>query len=225
MYYYTYLLINPTTDKMYIGQRHCKCHPNDDINYMGSSKHVPTNECDKIVLSIFTASEEALKEEIELHAKYNIAVNPNFYNKAKQTSIKFDTTGTTFKLSKAHCKNISKATTGVPKNLTKEQHDALKYRISKIHTTEIREKAASTLRKNGSNKGIKNSQFSPWYISTDKVTYLFTDISKYEKAIQDGFKSKKHYIDLQRKLKGTNHKHKIYGSITAIGNLPKQYKI
>ena len=225
MYYYTYLLINPITDRMYIGQRHCKCHPNDDIDYMSSSKYVPKNECDKIVLSIFTTSEDALKEEIRLHAKYDVAVNPNFYNKAKQTSIKFDTTGTTFKLSKAHRQSISKATTGVSKTLTKKQRDALKCRISKIHTSKIREKAAATLRKNGSNAGIKNSQFSPWYISTEKVTYLFLSISKYEKAIQDGFKSKKHYIDLQRKLKGNKHRHKIYGNITAIGNLPKQYKI
>lgn len=225
MYYYTYLLINENNGMLYIGKRQSKCKPEEDTSYMSSSKYVPKEECDKIILSVHNTAEEAVAEEIRLHAIHNVGLNPMFYNKSKQTSSKFDTTGFTFKLTQEQREKISKATRGVPKTLTEEQRQINKKRMLQYNTPENRAKAAKTLRENGSNKGIKNSMFNPWYISTDTVTHLFTNISKHEKAIQDGFKNIKHYTDLQRKLPENGMKHKIYGHIVSIGNLPKQYKI
>jgi hypothetical protein len=221
MYCYTYLLINENNGMMYIGKRQSRLLPDLDTSYMGSSRHVPKEECDKIILSEFSTSLEATEDEIRLHSMYDVATNPKFYNRAKQTSTKFDTTGTTFTMTKQHCENISKATKGVKKTLTPEQRQLNKDRLTSYRTPEVRAKAAASLKANGSNKGIKNSQFKPWYISTDTVTHLFFDISKNEKSIKDGYKSKKHYTDLQRKLTSAGTNHRLYGRITAIGDIPK----
>lgn len=223
MYYYTYCLTNINNGMKYIGKRQCKCLPEDDTSYMGSSKYVPKEECIKEILTIFNSPEEAALDEIRLHEEFDVALNPIFYNRAKQTSTKFDTTGMKFTLTEEQCKKISIATKGVRKTLSEEQRAILKERLSSYHTKENREKAAAALRKNGSNKGTKNSQFKPWYISTETVTYLFTDISKREKALLDG-KAVKHYIDLQRKLTDIGTLHSIYGRIVSMGNLPEQYR-
>jgi transcriptional regulator of NAD metabolism len=222
MNYYTYLLINENNGMMYIGKRQCSCSPNDDTSYMGSSKYVPKEECDKIVLSCFDNHLDAVNEEIRLHNLYDVANNELFYNRSKQTSTKFDTTGFRFNLTEEQKKKISESSKGTPKTLTEEQREANRKRLAKYRTPEIRAKAANSLKKNGSNKGIKNPQFKPWYITTETQTYLFYDISKNEKSLKDGFKNKKHYTDLQRKLvKGTIN-HRIYGKIVKIGNIPKQ---
>lgn len=100
MNHYTYK-ITYTTGKMYIGVRTCKCEPKDDVNYLGSSKHIPNNlVLSKEILNTFNTRKEALNDEIRLHNLYDIANNEMFYNKAKQTSIGFDTTG--IKLSDEH---------------------------------------------------------------------------------------------------------------------------
>jgi hypothetical protein len=49
--------------------------------------------CNKIVLARFDSREEAVAYEIEMHNKFDVVKNPLFYNKAKQTSTGFDTTG------------------------------------------------------------------------------------------------------------------------------------
>lgn len=224
MYHYVYLLINTTTNHMYIGKRSCNIHPDLDTAYMSSSKHVPKEQCDKIILSLHSSSQEALEEEIRLHNLYDVGINPMFYNKAKQTSISFDTTGISIPMKPEIKVKISLSNKGVKKTLTHEQREKLKVHLAQFRTSAVRKKASETLIARGSNKGTNNSQFTPWYISTPTVTHLFLNISKNSKAIQDGFKSPKHYVDLQRKFKG-ELKHKVYGTITAIGNLPKQYKI
>ena len=49
----------------------------------------------KSILSIHPTRVAAVGEEIRLHNLYDVAKNPEYYNKAKQTSTGFDTTGTT----------------------------------------------------------------------------------------------------------------------------------
>lgn len=82
----------------YIGKRSCECLPEEDTNYMSSSKYVPKDECDKLILKEFNTAIEAVEYEAKLHKQFNVATNSKFYNKSNQTSSKFDTTGTTFKL-------------------------------------------------------------------------------------------------------------------------------
>lgn len=93
--HYVYMLSDKRKEKYYIGARSCSCNIGSD-KYMGSSK-VMTKEdkdnCNKIILGRFNTREEAIWYEIELHNKFNVSTNDLFWNKAKQTSIGFDTTG------------------------------------------------------------------------------------------------------------------------------------
>lgn len=81
--------ITYNTGKKYIGVRSCKCNIEEDP-YMGSPFHLPDNliGC-KEVLSTHSTREEAMEEEIRLHALYNVKDNTDFYNQCNATSTKF----------------------------------------------------------------------------------------------------------------------------------------
>ena len=95
-FHYTYLL-SDNDGKMYIGARSCIAHPNDD-NYWSSSKYV-LNAIkngvlfNKEILAIWSSRKEAVLHEVLLHDVFDVAKNKNFYNKSKQTSTFFDTSG------------------------------------------------------------------------------------------------------------------------------------
>jgi hypothetical protein len=65
------------------------------------------NNCNKIVLKRFSSREEAVSYEISMHEKFNVANNPLFYNKAKQTVTGFDTCGVKNIHSKEHIQYLS----------------------------------------------------------------------------------------------------------------------
>lgn len=124
--HYVYLLTSKEGDKYSIGVRSCSCSIWDD-KYMGSSKHMTKKEktsCSKIVLKIFTNREDAVAYEIEMHDKFDVAVNPQFWNRAKQTATGFDRAGVKVseelldkyyrgkKFSEEHRKNLSAASKG-----------------------------------------------------------------------------------------------------------------
>lgn len=97
MNHYTYMLIDPITDMKYIGVRSCEC-PIEEDTYMGSSHKMTKEEkdrSDKMIIKTFDTREAAMQHEIELHDKYDVAVNPKFYNKAKATSTGFTMQGVT----------------------------------------------------------------------------------------------------------------------------------
>jgi hypothetical protein len=86
-------------NKHYYGSRSCKCHPRDDlgIKYFSSSfdkdfikdqKEHPEYYQYKII-RICKSRNDAIELEIKLHEKFDVGINENFYNKAKQTSSKF----------------------------------------------------------------------------------------------------------------------------------------
>ena len=109
MYYYTYLLINKSDYRLYVGSRGSKVPPKEDP-YMSSSKTVSKEflqNCSKFILKTFLTREAALLHEIHLHNLYDVAANPRFFNASKQLSTKFDRTGV--KLSESQKQNISKA--------------------------------------------------------------------------------------------------------------------
>ena len=99
MIHYTYLLKDKGSGMQYIGVRSCEGIPEDDF-YWGSSKHLPDNVseiCEKVILQTFPTRKEAVANEVKLHDEYDVATNPLFWNRAKQTSHGFDTQGTTYK--------------------------------------------------------------------------------------------------------------------------------
>lgn len=88
-YYYTYYSYEEW-GRGYIGSRGCKCLPEKDVNYFGSFYDKTFKPTQKIILKDdYATREDAIEAEIILHDFYDVANNPHFANKAKQTSTKF----------------------------------------------------------------------------------------------------------------------------------------
>jgi hypothetical protein len=49
--------------------------------------------CNKIILKRFTNRKDAVAYEIEMHNRFDVAVNHQFWNRAKQTATGFDRSG------------------------------------------------------------------------------------------------------------------------------------
>lgn len=229
MYHYTYLLINKKDVMFYVGKRSSKVPPLQDSKYKSSSKYVPKEKCIKLILKEFKTSEEALRHEILLHEKLNIASNPSYYNRSKQTSTGFDTTGVSFTRDSSVGKNISEAKKGKVPKWSVEGKKIILNNLKNAHTEEAKAKRLKTLALNPNVRGISSCKFSPWYISTSTITYLFVDITKKELSVKEGH-YKKFYADLQKKFNkkskdGEKLNTRKYGTIISMGNLPKQYKI
>lgn len=91
-FHYVYYSYEPW-GRGYIGKRTCYCKPEDDTKYFGSFSDKTFNPTEKIILSVFETSEEALEAEMALHDFYCIHQNAHFANRAKQTSKFFNTEG------------------------------------------------------------------------------------------------------------------------------------
>lgn len=118
-YHYVYQITYSDTKK-YIGVRSCNCEIEDD-SYMGSAYHLPKEIAStgvKEVLSTHTTREEAMLEEIRLHALYNVKDNPEYYNQCNATSTKF-------LVSEEGCKRSGEA----KKGRTKETHEYIQKQV------------------------------------------------------------------------------------------------
>lgn len=127
VYHYVYRITNTSLNKHYYGKRSSKVAPELDLgikyfsssrdnNFIKDQKQNPQNYKYKIVVKCKTVT-RALHYEIKLHCMFDVAINPSFYNKAKQTSTKFDTSGVTSwikgrKHSKETLEKLSKAKKG-----------------------------------------------------------------------------------------------------------------
>jgi hypothetical protein len=93
--YYVYLIIDTLTGKMYIGSRKTTIPPEEDlgIKYFSSSTDKDFIQLQKkypnrfvyTILKTFKSHKDAIKYEAKLHKKHDVADNPMFYNKARQT--------------------------------------------------------------------------------------------------------------------------------------------
>ena len=103
VYHYVYRITNIVVGKHYYGKRSSNVVPALDIGirYFSSStdkafiqdqKVNPQNYKYKIV-STHLDPISAVSKEVILHNKFDVGINPKFYNKVKQTSSKLDTTG------------------------------------------------------------------------------------------------------------------------------------
>jgi len=149
MNHYTYMITvkNPTDSRrLYVGVRSCKGIPEQDC-YFGSSKHFTkwqkehgTELLEKKVLALWPTRKDAIEHEMLLHDCFNIPFNKEFWNKAKQLSSGFNTSG--LKASKETREKLSKIHTG--KVITEEQ----KLKISKARLGhEVSEETREKLRK------------------------------------------------------------------------------
>lgn len=245
MNHYTYEIKHKISNKRYIGVRSCTCAPAED-DYWGSSKYIPKDVKDthiKTMLKEFSTREDAVSHEILLHNKYNVAVNPEFYNRAKQTATGFDTQGTT--LTEEHKQKCSVALKGryvsdSTRKLIAERmsnrvvSDATKEKSSvtwkaKVANGYVNPRTGVTLSEDtkqkisNSNKGksigTKNSRFKPWFISYPTYTDLFYSITKEDQSIQDGF-SPPTYQRIFQRSKGTKPMSRGAFKGIIIGNIP-----
>ena len=102
-FHYTYQIVELSTNKKYIGVRSSDIEPrldighvyfssSSDIKFIKRQKEFP-NDYEYIVLSIHESREDANKDEMYLHEKYDVASSINFYNKANSSSINFNRVG------------------------------------------------------------------------------------------------------------------------------------
>jgi len=128
-YVYKITNLNPIDDEQYyIGVHTTKIKTLETDGYMGTSKYLTeamniqgSHNFVKQILSTWNTRKEALQEEIRLHEQYDVAINITFYNRSKQTSTKFDTTGTKITHSLERNRKISKKLTG--KKQSEEQKE------------------------------------------------------------------------------------------------------
>jgi hypothetical protein len=103
-YHYVYRITNLVENKHYYGSRTSTVHPYKDlgVRYFSSSKNKdfineqkfnPSNYIYKVI-RCYPTREEALQFEVNLHSKHSVGSNPNFYNRANQTSSGFSIHGT-----------------------------------------------------------------------------------------------------------------------------------
>jgi hypothetical protein len=118
-YHYVYRITNIKDKLYYYGTRTSSIEPKLDlgIKYFSSSKDKdfiqgqkdnPLNYKYKII-KIFNIRKEAIELEIKLHNKFDVGINESFYNRSKQTSAGWDTTGTKWEMSKIGKENIKKS--------------------------------------------------------------------------------------------------------------------
>jgi len=112
----------------YFGSRSCDCLPEEDVKYLGSFKDKNFKPTQKIILKDdYETRAEAIEDEVILHNYYDVAANPHFANRSKQTTSKFTTSGMKMteeqrkkmgdklrgrKLSKEHIQKVSAANMG-----------------------------------------------------------------------------------------------------------------
>ena len=233
MHHYTYLIQHKTSDKRYIGVRSSKCLPQEDKTYWGSSKHLPKDvklTHVKIILKVFSTRKEAVQHEINLHKLNSVATNPQYYNKANQTSTGFDTAGTKLLFSDEHKRKISQAILGTKHSDNRKLNNSnaqkalyadgyINPRTGITMSETLKQKISEARKTSGKSKGINNTRFSPWFITKENITYLFYDITKEEQSLNDGY-SKHYYQDLSAKSKGVRPIKTGKSKGLVIGNIP-----
>lgn len=103
--------------RSYIGKRSCSCLPEEDVKYFGSYSDSSFHPTQKEILAICDSSEQALHVEMFFHEMYDVARNPLFANRAKQTSTYFDSEGVP--KTEEHKRKIQEALIGKSKS---EEH-------------------------------------------------------------------------------------------------------
>lgn len=128
--HYVYLTVG-LDHRFYIGVRSCECLPEEDTSYVGSFSDNTFIPISKHIQRVFKSRKSALAYEIELHNEFDVACNPQFANKAKQTSTGFCVAGRAVWLGKNHTEEtkwkIGRANSG------RKHSKATRQRMSESH--------------------------------------------------------------------------------------------
>jgi hypothetical protein len=199
-YHYTYIITNTTNQMKYIGVRSCSCLPENDSDYMGSSKALDEsmNETPesftKTIIGTFPTRENANADEQWLHEMYDVARNPEFYN-LMNAPLGFDNTG------KHHTPEIRKKLSLSHKGNTHTEESKKKISLSKIGknnpmygkpvSTEHRSKISAALKgeKNGM-YGRKHTEETKKKISENRSSISGKNNPMYGKTHSDASRKK-----------------------------------
>ena len=132
----------------YFGSRSCDCLPEEDVNYFGSFTHKNFHPTQKIILkSDYPTRADAMRDEVILHDYYDVAANPHFANRAKQTSTRFTQAGVSPSVETR--KKLSKAGKG------KKRSEETKQKMSKSFSGKyVSEETREKLRQAGLGKKL-----------------------------------------------------------------------
>jgi group I intron endonuclease len=199
-YHYTYIITNTNTQMKYIGVRSCNFLPENDSDYMGSSKALDEsmNETPesftKTIIGTFPTRENANADEQWLHEMYDVARNPEFYN-LMNAPLGFDNTG------KHHTPEIRKKLSLSHKGNTHTEESKKKISLSKIGknnpmygkpvSTEHRSKISAALKgeKNGM-YGRKHTEETKKKISENRSSISGKNNPMYGKTHSDASRKK-----------------------------------
>ena len=172
-YHYTYRITNIKLNKHYYGVRTChNIKPKEDIGiyyfsssqdkeFMKDQKDNPQDYKYKVIKT-FAARKEASLMEINLHSKFNVRINENFYNKTNAISSGFDATGIDRKGAKNSMYGRSHSKETIKK--MKINHKGMS---NKKHSTNTKE--LMKISNGGSSNG--NSKFIYIYSNDDKLKF------------------------------------------------------
>jgi hypothetical protein len=132
----------------YFGSRSCDCLPEEDVDYFGSFSHKNFHPTQKIILKDdYSTRADAMKDEVTLHDYYDVAANPHFANRAKQTSTRFTQAGVSPSTETRN--KLSKAGKG------KKRSEETKQKMSKAFTGKyVSEETREKLRQAGLGKKL-----------------------------------------------------------------------
>ena len=192
---FVYLIWNKINHKKYIGTKSSNEEPKNvightyfscsaDKDFMNEQKEHPENFRYK-VLKDFKTRKEALNLECELHHRYKVDTNDDFYNRAMQTSDGFD----------CHFKH-------------EHWPDWVKEKISRSNkgkkmSPEAIEKLKATIKKKGLNKGEKNPMYGKRH-SEETLAKIRSNPNVSHKKENNPFWGKHHSEETKRKISLAN---------------------
>jgi hypothetical protein len=209
--HYVYVLLDTESDMKYIGVRSCLGSPNEDP-YMGSSYKMTNDDrarCDKLVLEEFDTRNQASQYEVELHERFQVHTNNEYWNLAKQTSTKFISNRKGCTLTEEHKRKCSESLKGRKMKPFSEEH---KRNIAKARTgTKLSTETKAKLSEQRQGKANSNFKHSIIYIWEHKDGKIF------DGTIADMIESKHVPKDSSHVYKVVNHKRKVVNGWKIIG--------
>lgn len=164
-FHYVYRITNKELNKHYYGVRTSKVEPKLDLGiiYFSSSKDKKfiseQKEKPSIfkykVIKIFETREEAIILEIKLHSKFDVGMNISFYNRSKQTSTKFDTSGLIPWNKNKICLNLRKPKSDSMKEKLSQTLTGKKHSIERVKINSESKKGFKHINKDGVGKMVK----------------------------------------------------------------------
>ena len=198
-YHYVYTITDTkpsSSHYLYIGVRSSDVSPYEDIRYMGSCKllkeHIALGDIDdfiKEVISIWDSREEAVREEIRLHNKYDVGNNPAFYNRVKQTSTKFDSSNLTGALNHFFGKHHSEEQKNIWKKSRKGTRTGAENSFyGKTHTADAKSKISESWNINREERCAKISEAQKRNNAKIKTIIIYDSNGTMMYTVSSGFK-------------------------------------